>query len=825
MWGSRLLFRGYGSSRRAWPRAAGLLAMDSVVVVDEAHLSRQLLCTARRVARLVAVATDAVPVRSLQVVETTATSAAPSRPDQGAGTVVGVSLADLDEHGTLTDRLTRPKPVTVAPVPGWPGMGESARRTTAQALADHVIASWQAPAETTVELSDTIGCFVNTVSAAVDLTAELRRRKRVDGREPAVVMLCGQVRPHDLDRLRSEHPGVLGPQGSPDVNVIVATQTLEVGVDIDLAAMVTELASGSALAQRAGRVNRRGLRAAGPITIVAPQQAIADTTRSGPYGHEDLADARAWIDAVSATDQGLAPSALSVTPPPAARPRRPLYQRPELAQAWHWARTSDDLAAEPELDLWLGEDFESNSSVGVVVRRALPRLLADALRLVDDLPPQRHETFPVPYRTAVSALAQWRGDAQDGKADIAVVVQGDEVSPLVWRVSRDGGPGVEMPAIRPGDVVVVDDSARLFTTSSSGGGGFSPPVVAPVDADGGNLSRHSAEDVLTAQADLPAEVWQRRAIGGVVLRLEEAVLGGTVAFADLAADLAAVTDDPSMSGPEVARAERTAVSDWLTRSGLAAGWPMAAFATDLLRQESVTSELVIHRDLEEPEDGSPAPIVRVLVRDRRRLDSDEGLRQVFSTSRRPVTLVAHQAAVAERAAIIGETVGLPSDLVTGLRLAGAHHDDGKADPRFQRRLGAHGPDLLAKSRPGTSPEQTRRNEARSGLPARWRHEQRSVVDSWDAVSSEAGERADPLLVQRLVGTSHGFGRSGFPHAGEELLLAGDADATTAQAVDLFDAGHWDDLIERTQQRYGVWGCAYLEALLRAADNQVSQEGS
>jgi hypothetical protein len=26
---------------------------------------------------------------------------------------------------------------------------------------------------------------------------------------------------------------------------------------------------------------------------------------------------------------------------------------PELGQIWHWARTSDDLAADPELDLWL----------------------------------------------------------------------------------------------------------------------------------------------------------------------------------------------------------------------------------------------------------------------------------------------------------------------------------------------------------------------------------------------------------------------------------------------------------------------------------------
>jgi CRISPR-associated endonuclease/helicase Cas3 len=81
-------------------------------------------------------------------------------------------------------------------------------------------------------------------------------------------------------------------------------------------------------------------------------------------------------------------------------------------------------------------------------------------------------------------------------------------------------------------------------------------------------------------------------------------------------------------------------------------------------------------------------------------------------------------------------------------------------------------------------------------------------------------------VARLIGTSHGHGRAGFPHTAAELLRPADGDvAARLVAEELFDAGGWDDLVERTHLRYGVWICAFLEALLRAADGQVSAEGS
>jgi CRISPR-associated endonuclease/helicase Cas3 len=181
----------------------------------------------------------------------------------------------------------------------------------------------------------------------------------------------------------------------------------------------------------------------------------------------------------------------------------------------------------------------------------------------------------------------------------------------------------------------------------------------------------------------------------------------------------------------------------------------------------------------------------------------------------------HQRDVAERVATLATQLNLDGELRQVLREAALHHDDGKHDPRFQVRLGNRpGASPLAKSHGLATPETVRRRRDRSGLPGSWRHEQRSVVDAWSAVPSTL----DCDLVARLIGTTHGHGRTDFPHTSRDLLHPDDGTDMRAIAAMLFDEGGWDELIEHTHLRYGVWQCAYLEAVLRAADGQTSAAG-
>lgn len=818
MWGSRLLFRGYGTWRHAAPREAGVLAFDSVVIVDEAHLSAQLLVTARRVATLATVAEMPVtPMPALQVVETTATPAEEDDVEgDGAALSVGVVEADLAEP-TLADRLTRPKPVTLLPVSGWPPLRQPDK--VGKALADAVAGVLQLPedGEAAPPNADdlpphTVGCFVNTVSMAVAVSAALRAR-RAQSRYLRVVMVCGQTRPHDLYRLEDRYPRLLSVRGNPDVDVIVSTQSLEVGVDLDLAAVVTELAPCSALAQRAGRANRRGLRAQAAVIVAVPQEPITEKTRSGPYAHEELAQALTWIERRAGQPAGLAPWAMRDDPPPPAPSRRTLHQRPELADAWHWARTSDDLAAEPQLDLWLAESFDADTSIGLVLRDAMPVQPDEAIELVRDLPPRVHEVFPVPYSTARAALTRL---LTDGLPDdtTAVRLQGEEASILR---SREGLDGEQVAHIRPGDLVVMDSRAALFSGGEGASGGFSPLVVV---AEAG---QNTGDDVLHRLP--PSGHGQPRVMLRLELGVADEVAGLRLGGLDVAAKELAFTFAESTSERRHRLAVRTFLDRLLETDGACSTHVRSTIeaAHRLLSGAVKASDVIARWDA----DGA---LARISVIDRRRAGVDEDLRQVFSTrpdGAKPVTLEMHQSAVAERAVLLGKAVGLPELLVEALRLAGVHHDEGKADTRFQRRLSASDGLVLAKSPPSRTVRQVRDAEAQAGLPAGWRHEQLSAL-KWliSADLAAAGRHsADADLVARLIGTSHGHGRSSFPHSGKQLLDDGPSTHLRGRSIEIFDHGGWDELMERTQLRYGVWGCAYLEALLRAADGQISGEGS
>ena len=733
MWASSLLFRSYGASRLARPRLAGMLALDAAVVVDEAHLSRQILVTARRVGQLCASSAQRLGIPALQTVEMTAT------PSGDATDIVGVTPESLAQDVRLAARVRAPKSARYVETTTWPTNGKMTKAYRDE-LVSQVLATLEDARELLPEGPRTVGCVLNRVDSAVQVA------KALDEQGLNCQLWVGRMRPWDLERMWQDEPGLFDVSGQPGIDVLVATQTIEVGVDLDLVHMVTELAPASALAQRAGRVNRLGRRDRAWFTVVGPPREAPLGKNVLPYRKEDLLAARTWI--LDRIDDGdLSPLTIGEKPkaPPAESARRLLYQRPEPWDAALWSKTSMRLVIEPELDLWIRDDLDPETgTVGLVLRdlKDLPDATA-CETLVSEVPPQDREVYPMTLVTA-RKVVQRLIEGMDHPLGRSVLWR-DGAILSQWQtiiLEDEGGGKNASRVLRSGDLLILDASVPLLTSGVVTDAGEERGEPVPHGELDGVVDVVTDSDELRRLADLEPD------------ELSDMFPGETVVWPP--------------------------------------GWDEEDEPAWMVRRSSVT-----------PDD-----------------DSDD--RSTWSVSHR-VLLADHNAAVAARAEALADGIGIESMPATALTEAGAWHDVGKNDARFQRLLWRGDPDgreALAKSGGrSTSLAAVRRAWADAGLPAGWRHELASAAAYWEQTEPDGVERELRDLVTRLVGTSHGRGRPLFDH---DPANAGPGHVGALK--ELVGEGEWESLIARTDRQWGHWGTAYLEALLRAADCMISMEG-
>lgn len=842
--GSRLLFRGYGVSRGMAPVHAGLLGVDCLFLLDEVHLSEPFAQTLRAVGdRFRPTFGDARPP-GWQVVELSATArrAAESR------------IFELDRHDTDPDlspviarRVGAAKPAVLELVPSR--SADAAQRTALVARAvTHVRALAQRPGVSAV------GVVVNRVETAQRVAAALQQGP-AGSEQPGVpfdvCLLTGRMRGLDRDAaLAAFGPRLLlGRDRSARRPVaLVATQAVEAGADFDLDVLVTECASLDALQQRFGRVRRDGLPAepAATSVVLAAAPAVVPAAEDPVYG---TALRATWEHLRAAADLtgghlDLGPGGfdtLRARLDDDAEVDRQLGDAPVLFPRHLdlWSQTAPHPSVDPDPSLWLHGLATPRPEVTVVWRRDVPDLrpastdptvsglAAWLVDVVGVVPPAAGESVSLPLRRVadwLEDLASPPGDARRARAG-ELHVTSDTEAPEIG-LEPDPGPRAIAPvlrwlptdselirnrsALRPGDVLVVPASYGGLSQ-----GTFDPTARVEADDRSGPVT-----DLATQAAGS-----QRRQ---AVLRLRSDLLPASIRRA-----VPPPAPDPDGdTGEDVQRA-----ADWLEevrRSMDPEDTGSGAVVGSLLRDlRGPRPEKVVRRipGLTDDDSGHLVLVGRRMLPRSAAPGADTIDEDTPELAGVEVELHEHLGDVARWAEVLARSCRLPEGIAGDVVLAARWHDIGKLDPRFQAMLSGGVPDpagtLRAKSAEAPSLLRRRELAASARYPAGTRHEMTgvSLIDGRPDVLDAA---TDPDLVLHLIASHHGWARPFAPvvrrkTGGTFEARCGGRTWSGPLGDDL--AGIGSGVAERfwrCTRRYGWYGLAYLEAVLRLADHRASQ---
>ena len=814
--GSRLLFRGYGVSEFMRPIHAALVGFDSLIIVDEAHLSRPFGETLQWVQRYQSEAwAEQIIGKSTTVVQMTAT---PHLKDGGIFT-----LQDEDwKHEVLGARLKCNKPAEIVSVNDTKEDPQATHTALVELLAIKATALMAAMGETS--MAPVVGIVVNRVGTARRVFDRLRSDKQADA-----VLLTGRVRPFEREELLKTYLPRMKAGRASDANprslYVVATQTIEVGADLDFDGLVTEAAALDALRQRFGRLNRLGKRKDSRAVIVYVK--CGRTSEADPVYGEALAETCKWMENIAAKRKGkkglqeqkvldFGIRAMRTVLPARDKLEKllaPTRQAPVLMPAHvdMLVQTSPSPMVEPEVSAYLHGIESQPEDVQIIWRADLPETLAPddedtIIATVAMLPPIQLEAVAVPVWAARALLKGSLGDdVPDVEGAAATKDEGQTRYTryaVLWRgleESRLVGPN----DVRPGDTLVVPASYGGYDRF-----GWYPGYDQPV------------RDI--------ADYVARQQRGKYVLRVHPALIPQWFE-AENSSEAIAQAERASQNVRERSKQEDLSeVSDDLIEQLL----NIPGLKPDI--HEAISALQSNRREFPYPDMKNPQGM---LLQERKTVPLEFTDEDDASSLTREVLLEKHCKDVGDLAERFAASTGLPAEIVKDVCLAAKLHDLGKADLRFQAWL--RGGDriaarksrtLIAKSATLAANDRVAIRAAReqAGYPQGGRHEcySSAIAMSNSEVLNDAHDRE---LVIYLMGVHHGRGRPFMPAVldGGIKHLAFQFDGVRVEfagphRLERLDQD-WPERFWQLVRRYGYWGLAYLETLVRLADHRCSEQ--
>lgn len=782
MIGSRMLFEGYGASRKMRPYHAGLLGVDTLVVLDEAHLVPPFEKLFETIAEGTAIfgprdetLRALVPPFRLLSLSATGRTAAGQTP-------FGLQDADL-KHAVVRRRLDAAKHVTVHSLP------EDA--TVADALADR---AWQLCDRGQSPVRIIVFCDKRDVAQAAKASIEriakgdskLGKRevkiqtelfvgaRRVFERQEASRRLAnlGFIAGNQFERVRP--------------SFVLATSAAEVGVDLDADHMVGDLVAWERMVQRLGRVNRRGDGKALVAVISEPSSketkaarekvpedrnhkeilALADADMKEAVrlllerlpvveaAHDASPGAIRALKMSSDADAHLAARIAAASTPP---PLRPALSR-ALIDAWSMT-SLEDHAGRPEITPWLRGWVSDPPQTSVLWRTHLPiravgpTRKADIEAFFEAAPPHASEIL----ETETYRLLVWLGRrvARFRRLSEGRVDHGMESASAI--APRDPLAVVLTPA---------GDLRRVLRLEDL-----------DLDALRDAKKKKEKKDEL--------DEWLKNA----TLVVDARVCGLREGLLDAESDeLPRTVDDGS---------------SWIStdaESGGAPPVPVVPFRVRSVSPGDATERPATWREsfrlvTEAADDGEPTRYLIVenaANEERRSLGHEQEVGE-------------HQKWAQECVSRLALRLELPEEYASLLELVASLHDEGKRAPRWQKAFNAR--------RDGQHYAKTS-GPVNFALLDGYRHEFGSLgaAEQDPRIANLESDRRD--LALHAIAAHHGFARpvigiSGCEDAPPSML------EERAREVALRFA--------RLQKRWGPWGLAWWEALVRASDQQASRD--
>lgn len=862
MVGSRLLFSGYGVSSKMRPYHAGLLGADTLVVLDEAHLVPAFEDLLRQIERgAESFGPRESPLRHLVPSFRLLSLSATGRQTDATT----LTLSDDDRSNPIVKkRLTAKKALsivnlasveeaTAAPDDGKNAddADEATSKMKGPQLAD-VLArqAWDLAGRGSAKVRCLVFCDARNDATAI--ASELRDLAKPAGaNEPTIELLVGGRRVKERTQAR-DALARLGFLAGTAVNLerpafLIATSAGEVGVDLDADHMVCDLVAWERMVQRLGRVNRRGDGDAKVVVVVDREPGPSDSTTKALQKREASKTAKVRLDE-------LTKKANDLQGPKASVPRGQKKSADDRAAEERRKQAEKELkksisACQKRIKAFKDADARAvaRHEAAVGQHRALRKLLTAAtmdggslspealvgLRSRQDLVDALRDATTVEAlrpeltRPLVDAWSMTSLDEHPGRPDVDPWLRGfrpndPPQTTLVWRrhlpVRADGAfdakaakrffeaaPPHASEQLETETHLVIDwlmERAEAISKAPVAEGFLDVQrVVAIVLGGHGEPKRwHTLSQIVAGKSkgksgDKEAKKELQNLLAGATLVID-ARLGGLMdgLLNEKVDATAEASDDGStiwLARPDIADVPVTGFrirvlgaseedeSPWRATPG--AGWVRRhLFATNVVNGEP-SEALVI--------DGWAG---------------DAANEEERAAADRPQQLDEHQSWAEECARQISQRLGIETERADLLALAARLHDEGKRAPRWKRAFKA--------PNDGRDYAKTR-GPIDFDLLDGYRHELGSLLYVEAHEKFKALPPDDQDFVLHLIAAHHGFARpvigtSGCDDAPPSIV------EKRARAVALRFA--------RLSRRWGPWGLAWWEALLRAADQTASR---